>query len=154
MTAHAHTETCRHTRRRDTGAVAMFTTGCFFFVAPFLNAAIGGPHLGGPVLCGLRALLGVPCPACGLTTSFTFAARGQLDDAFRAAPLGPVLWVLALAAAVWGATLIRRNAPLELDIFPRPVRAVLVRWWAWLPAAILFSWAYQFLRVNVWGLYV
>lgn len=132
----------------------MFVTGGFFFLAPFLNAVTGGPHLGGPVLCGMRAVLGVPCPACGLTTSFTFAARGQFDDAFRAAPLGPVLWLLALAAAVWGAILLRRDEVLELDGFPRPVQVALVRWWVWLPAAILLSWVYQFFRVNVWGLYI
>ncbi|MCE7885646.1 MAG: DUF2752 domain-containing protein [Actinobacteria bacterium ATB1] len=151
---HADNEICEHRVRRDPGALALLLTGGLFFLAPCAYAAIGGPFLGGPILCGMRNFFGIPCPLCGMTTSFTFSARGQVDDAFRAAPLGPLLWLLALAAAVYGAFLLRSQRPLELTALPRPVHTVLVRWWVWLPALIVFAWIWQVLRINVWGWYV
>lgn len=50
-----------------------------------------------PVLCTFRRLTGVPCPGCGLTRSFVFLAHGQLLDALRANPLGPVAFALTAA---------------------------------------------------------
>lgn len=44
--------------------------------------------------CGLVFLTRgrVPCPSCGMTTSFAHAARLQLADSFRAHPFGLVLF--------------------------------------------------------------
>lgn len=49
--------------------------------------------------CGFLSLLGIPCPACGLTTSFAHMARGQWLAALRAHALGPALFVVTCAAA-------------------------------------------------------
>lgn len=62
--------------------------------------------------CGFRTLAGLPCPACGLTTSFAHLARGQLVNAWQAQPLGVLLgavsWLwLGLCAYGW----LRRLAP-------------------------------------------
>ena len=45
-----------------------------------------------PIVCGFRRLTGLPCPGCGLTRSFAFAAHLQIAAAFRAHLLGPVLF--------------------------------------------------------------
>ena len=49
--------------------------------------------------CAFRVLTGIPCPACGLTTSFAYAARGQLQSATAANFAGCVL-VLGIAGMV------------------------------------------------------
>jgi hypothetical protein len=48
-----------------------------------------------PTLCLLRALTGLPCPACGGTTAMVALGRGDLLAALRASP------VVTLAAPLW-----------------------------------------------------
>ena len=50
--------------------------------------------------CPLRSVTGVPCPFCGMTTSMRALGGGHVVDSFRAAPLAPVLAVLAVGVAV------------------------------------------------------
>jgi hypothetical protein len=62
--------------------------------------------------CLFHVWTGLPCPTCGLTTSFAYMARWQITAAFAAHPLGPLLFaltVLTLLCAVHGAV---RAAPL------------------------------------------
>lgn len=40
-----------------------------------------------------------PCPGCGLTTSWTATIHGQFGEAFRAHPLGPLIYVIFTAMA-------------------------------------------------------
>lgn len=47
--------------------------------------------------CSMVALVGLPCPTCGMTTAFSHTVRGQLWAAFLAQPFG-----LLLALAVVG----------------------------------------------------
>jgi hypothetical protein len=49
--------------------------------------------------CAFFAWTGIPCPTCGLTTSFAHCARGELSAAFEAHALGPLLF-LGVAAIV------------------------------------------------------
>jgi hypothetical protein len=54
--------------------------------------------------CGFLTLTGLPCPACGLTTSFAHLARGQVNAALHANALGLVLFACVLASlplAMW-----------------------------------------------------
>ena len=41
--------------------------------------------------CAAQQFTGIPCPTCGMTTAFSFAAHGQLRSAFLAQPAGAVL---------------------------------------------------------------
>lgn len=54
--------------------------------------------------CAFRWLTGLPCPVCGMTTSFALMARGELVGALRAHLLGPGLyvatWLVAAQAAI------------------------------------------------------
>ena len=47
--------------------------------------------------CLFRDWLGGPCPTCGVTTSASHLARGDLLEAWRAQPLGVLLAVAAIA---------------------------------------------------------
>jgi hypothetical protein len=48
--------------------------------------------------CGFLWLTGLPCPGCGLTTSFAHLARLQFDAAIAANPLGLPLFLLTILA--------------------------------------------------------
>jgi len=54
--------------------------------------------------CPLRSLTGLPCPACGMTTSVKAVERGDLAAAWAANPFGLVavaVAVLLLARPGW-----------------------------------------------------
>jgi hypothetical protein len=64
------------------------------------QAALGGEGLWLP--CPLRALTGVPCPLCGMTTASTSLASGDLGGALAANPFVLVLagFTLIMAAVM------------------------------------------------------
>ena len=72
------------------------------------------------VACPLRALTGVPCPLCGMTTSVEETVRGHLGRAFAANPGGIAL--VAVAAFL----LFRRPANMRIPAaLPSVVLAIL-----------------------------
>jgi hypothetical protein len=86
-------------------------------------AAIGGAFLlspehieDGPVLCPFRALTGLPCPGCGLTRSWVYAAHGWWEQSFASHAFGVLLLVaVAALASVVVARRVRRASPPDLD---------------------------------------
>ena len=51
--------------------------------------------------CTVRLLLGIPCPSCGMTTSFAHLMRGQVADALRANAAGLLLALACAALVPW-----------------------------------------------------
>lgn len=51
--------------------------------------------------CAFRALTGIPCPSCGMTTSFAFVVRGRLLSAAWTNPGGCLLAVVAAGMIPW-----------------------------------------------------
>jgi hypothetical protein len=51
--------------------------------------------------CTFRILTGVPCPSCGMTTSFAFLIRGDLGNSLRANAVGTLLAAVCLAFIPW-----------------------------------------------------
>jgi hypothetical protein len=102
-------------RRRWFAAVAAVATGTLLLVAAWLEPSTDGhgthTQLGLPQ-CGWVVSMGMPCPSCGMTTSFAHAANGNLLGSVRAQPAGAVLalgtamvfvlaiWVLATGSAI------------------------------------------------------
>jgi hypothetical protein len=77
----------------------------------------------GPVICPFRALTGLPCPGCGLTRSWVYAAHGWWRESFASNPFGLVVvaFVVVLAVVVVRRRL-RRQDPPDLDrILKHPV---------------------------------
>lgn len=78
----------------------------FLFLAPFAvaltalqlvpNSAGHGTHmqLGLPP-CGFLLVSGLPCPGCGLTTSFSHMVRAEFVGAAMANPFGVLLFLLS-----------------------------------------------------------
>ncbi len=52
-----------------------------------------------PVLCGLRAHFGSPCPTCGMTRGMALTLHGQLAAAWHVHPGAPLLTGLWLGLA-------------------------------------------------------
>lgn len=50
--------------------------------------------------CGLLQTTGVPCPTCGMTTSYSFLAHGQILSSLSAQPAGTV-FAFFTAMAAW-----------------------------------------------------
>lgn len=78
--------------------VGGFTLACF--LEP--SARLLGTHeqLGLPP-CTFRVVLGVPCPTCGMTTSFAYLVRGQLLSALRANFAGVCLAIVCVLLIPW-----------------------------------------------------
>ncbi|MEM6961000.1 MAG: DUF2752 domain-containing protein [Myxococcota bacterium] len=64
--------------------------------------------------CGVLVVTGIPCPGCGLTTSFAHMVRGQLLGAVRANPFGLMLFLTMIAGmGVSVLALVRRSSVIE-----------------------------------------
>lgn len=51
--------------------------------------------------CGSEALWGIPCPSCGMTTSWAWMTRGELLHSWNANPGGLALGMFVLVMAPW-----------------------------------------------------
>jgi Protein of unknown function (DUF2752) len=51
--------------------------------------------------CTFYAVTGVPCPACGMTTSFALLVRGDVGNSVRANAVGTLLAVFGLILIPW-----------------------------------------------------
>lgn len=86
---------------RILSAFGLATSSAVLAVAHFLHPSANGMgthvQLGLPP-CRFLALTGLPCPSCGLTTSFAFAAHLQFRQALVASPFGLLLFFAVVLA--------------------------------------------------------
>ncbi len=89
--------------------------------------------------CRSMALLRIPCPGCGVTTSVALAVRGRLLDSLATQPFGTLFVLLSLAFSAWsiGGHLQRR------DLYAALRAKRLTPWWIALTAALGSSWIYK-----------
>lgn len=131
---------------------AVVATGCLGLLVAAASLtpdpAGHGTHtqLGLPA-CQWAMRFGKPCPTCGMTTAFAYAAKARLGSAFEAQPFG-LLLAIVTAGAFWGALHV---AVTGSDLgrlaagWARP-RVILV-----LAAAGLAAWAYKWVTWNAGG---
>lgn len=74
-------------------APAVFAT---IFALTKLSERVGVPV----AFCASKALLGIPCPGCGVTTSIDALLRGDLHASIAANAAGPVVAAFAIAQLV------------------------------------------------------
>ena len=82
-------------RLRDVG-IMLALAGWLFYTKIFW--ALQAAHLSMPP-CPFYYMTGHPCPFCGGTRSFAYMWRGDITDAVRLYPLGPLLFAGTIASA-------------------------------------------------------
>ncbi len=122
-------------------AWSLFLLGGFFLAATLEPDPRGyGTHqrLGLPP-CTFRTLCGIPCPSCGMTTSFAHLTRGHLARALQTHVGGTILALACAAQIPWCWWSAFRGRLVGVS---RPMRALGV-----LAAVVigvsLVSWLYQ-----------
>ena len=88
--------------------------------------------------CGFAYSTGMPCPTCGMTTSFSLAVRGRLASAIMAQPAGFVLCVLAHLLVFYGTYVAVRGRAIWINWDRISVRLVLC-----LAFLILGGWGFK-----------
>ncbi|MEM9420105.1 MAG: DUF2752 domain-containing protein [Planctomycetota bacterium] len=95
--------------------------------------------------CGFKSATGFPCATCGMTTSFTHAADGNLFIAFLTQPAGAILAVLTAMVVLvsgWSLASGMSLAPIGLALWrPRVIITMI--------ALILGGWLYTLIRTAV-----
>ena len=89
--------------------------------------------------CNWIVAANMPCPTCGMTTAFSFAAHGNLLESFRTQPLGALLAVAtAMVVLVGGWTAVSGSmiAPFFSGLFGKRLLWVVV-------VLLLVAWAYK-----------
>jgi len=136
-------------RRRVAAVIIFLFSGGLLGVAWALAPAQKGfgthQALGLPP-CSWPARFGVPCPSCGMTTSYALAAKGRLLESFLAQPMGCLLAIatgMALVASAWTIVTGRTLWPVYERLWN--ARA------AWLLGlAALLAWGYKAASMRGW----
>lgn len=111
------------------------------------SAGVGTHQQLGLPACGWMSGMNLPCPSCGMTTSFSLAVRGELLAAMQAQPMGALLALAAaVAVVVAGFTAATGSRSYELLGSLLGGRAV----WVGLVLAAL-AWVYKIAAVRLDG---
>ncbi|MBL8677683.1 MAG: DUF2752 domain-containing protein [Myxococcales bacterium] len=107
------------------GAGAATVVGLSLWLTP--NPSGFGTHrqLGLPP-CEFGAMTGIPCPGCGLTTSFAHTAHGHFIAGFAAHLMGPPLFLVTLFVALYAPIAIAKRKPLLSLLDAKPTAPVLL----------------------------
>src|SRR5204863_6027891 len=101
------------------------------------HSGIGTHEHLGLAPCQFLERTGLPCPSCGMTTSFCWFVRGNIAASLYVQPMGTMLAVLA-AAGVWAGFYVAITAK-SVHRMARQVQ--------WMPLIM----ALMFLWVAAWG---
>jgi hypothetical protein len=90
--------------------------------------------------CTFKVVSGLPCPSCGMTTSFSLLIHGDLVNSLRANAVGTLLALLGLAYIPWSLACVVRNRTLFIASMEMALIKILV--------------AFLILMLLRWGLVV
>lgn len=135
--------------RRAIAALVALGCAAILGLAAWLTPSptgLGTHHELGLPPCGWVAIADMPCPTCGMTTAFAYAADGHLLASFLAQPLG---FLLALATAM---TLM---VSAYVAVTGSRLAIMFTRLWrprsGWvISALVLLSWGYKVLSYKGW----
>ncbi len=97
--------------------------------------------------CNFKALTGLPCPSCGMTTSFALLVHGDLANSLRANWVGTLLALIGMAYIPWSMLSIWRGRWLWVQkVEPWLIRLV----FGWV-ALMLLRWAALLAWMNYSG---
>lgn len=66
--------------------------------------------------CYFQATTGLPCPGCGLTTSFSHIAHGNIEKALLCNIFGPVLFLMMVIFGIYNLLYIITKGKIRLNI--------------------------------------
>ena len=135
----------RHGRLDRTGwlgLAASIAAAAVLIIAANLSPSEAGlgthQRLGLPP-CGWIVSMDLPCPTCGMTTSFSHTVRGQWGAAFMVQPMGLVLCIVTAMVLVGGLVIAITGAPLG-----RLLSTAWNRWWTWgLIIMVVAAWGWK-----------
>lgn len=94
--------------------------------------------------CTVKAQFGIPCPSCGMTSSFALLAHGDVLNALRANFAGVLLAIFLAIFAVWGILCSLRGKVVGIrDPFVAIFRfsviffCLMMARWAWIVCGVL-----------------
>ena len=120
--------------------ITLFCTA--LLLVPFMltpNSKLVGTHtqLSLPP-CFFHYITGIPCPFCGMTTSFALIVRGDLVHAWVANPWGPLFYLSLLVMNFIYAFSILKKRPIRIELQLSPLYIVIALLTLW--SVKLLSW--------------
>ncbi len=94
--------------------------------------------------CSFRAVTGVRCPSCGMTTSFAWMARGRWLSAARANPAGCLIAPAVALLVPWLGWMAATGRPDGTRSLGRPLMGLGI-------AAVAMALASWLIRLILWG---
>jgi hypothetical protein len=76
--------------------------------------------------CAFRAATGMPCPSCGMTTSFALLVRGDLVNSLQANAVGTLLALFCLVLVPWSLGSAWRRQPLYIRSVERAMTTLVL----------------------------
>ena len=76
--------------------------------------------------CTFRVLTGIPCPSCGMTTSFALLMHGDLMNSLRANAVGTLLALFGLLVIPWSLASAVSKRPLFIVSFERALLGIIL----------------------------
>jgi Protein of unknown function (DUF2752) len=76
--------------------------------------------------CNFKRVTGLPCPSCGMTSSFALLMHGDLVNSLRANAAGTLLAILCLAYIPWALLCAARGRRLVIQSFERVLLRLVV----------------------------
>lgn len=119
-------------------ALASVTLGLARYLRPSARGFGTHEQLGLPA-CTFLTWTGIPCPSCGLTTSFAYAAHGHWWDAFLAQPFGLLAFCLTALSIPLAIYLLYRRIAWEQFLHTRATNRIIYT----LLVMYLLSWCYK-----------
>ncbi|MBS1806800.1 MAG: DUF2752 domain-containing protein [Acidobacteria bacterium] len=125
----------------------MSASGGVLAIARWLSPSPNGwgthQQLGLPP-CFFHQMTGIPCPTCGMTTSFAYTVRLHFYEAFITQPFGLLACILTVALIPLSVQMMRQRVPWMKVLTGRGSNAVMYV----LIALFLAAWVYKILAMR------
>lgn len=122
-------------------AIALACLGVLLTAAslPPSHAGFGSHQALGLRGCAFLERTGLPCPSCGMTTSFTWFVRGNLAASLYVQPMGTLLAALCCCTVWVGLYVAITGRPVYRLIQRVPGQLILIPALGW----VLIAWAWK-----------